>query len=86
MLEHFKSLSMEATVLENNNHSLESEAAKAKGALQAANEQISDLDRQLSHKDGMIRGYESQVINFKTMKQPIKCLISFIYVGTFICF
>ena len=68
MLEHFKSLSLEATVLENNNHSLESEACKVKGALQAAKEQICDLERQHAHKDCLIRGYESQVI-FKILYQ-----------------
>lgn len=61
MLNHFRSLSLEATVLENNNHSLESEAAEAKGALQSTRDRMLDLERQSADKDGLIRGYEAQV-------------------------
>lgn len=61
MLNHFRSLSLEATVLENNNHSLESEAAEARGALQTARHQILDLERQLTDRDCLIKGYETQV-------------------------
>ncbi|EGI66649.1 Centrosomal protein of 135 kDa [Acromyrmex echinatior] len=61
MLNHFRSLSLEATVLENNNHSLESEAAEVRGALQTARHQILDLERQLADKDCLIKGYESQI-------------------------
>ncbi|XP_053977812.1 centrosomal protein of 135 kDa isoform X1 [Hylaeus volcanicus] len=61
MLNHFRSLSLEATVLENNNHSLESEAAEARGALQIAKDQLLDMERQLADKDGLIRGYETQI-------------------------
>ncbi|KAK9309933.1 hypothetical protein QLX08_000568 [Tetragonisca angustula] len=61
MLNHFRSLSLEATVLENNNHSLESEAAEARGALQTAKDQLLDLERQLADKDSLIRGYETQI-------------------------
>lgn len=64
MLNHFRSLSLEATVLENNNHSLESEAAEARGALQTARHQLLDLERQLADKDGLIKGYETQVLCF----------------------
>ncbi|XP_011883028.1 PREDICTED: centrosomal protein of 135 kDa [Vollenhovia emeryi] len=63
MLNHFRSLSLEATVLENNNHSLESEAAEARGALQTARHQILDLDRQLADRDCLIKGYETQISN-----------------------
>ncbi|XP_011647939.1 centrosomal protein of 135 kDa isoform X2 [Pogonomyrmex barbatus] len=63
MLNHFRSLSLEATVLENNNHSLESEAAEARGALQTARHQILDLERQLADKDCLIKGYETQISN-----------------------
>lgn len=62
MLNHFRSLSLEATVLENNNHSLESEAAEVRGALQTARHQILDLERQLADRDSLIKGYETQVI------------------------
>lgn len=64
MLNHFRSLSLEATVLENNNHSLESEAAEARGALQSARDRLLDLERQLADKDSLIRGYETQVGHF----------------------
>ncbi|XP_061932659.1 centrosomal protein of 135 kDa isoform X2 [Apis cerana] len=61
MLNHFRSLSLEATVLENNNHSLESEAAEARGALKSARDRLLDLERQLADKDSLIRGYETQI-------------------------
>lgn len=61
MLNHFRSLSLEATVLENNNHSLESEAAEVRGALQTARHQILDLERQLADRDTLVKGYETQV-------------------------
>ncbi|XP_008547784.1 centrosomal protein of 135 kDa isoform X2 [Microplitis demolitor] len=61
MLNHFRSLSLEATVLENNNHSLESEAAEARGALQSARDRLIDLERQLADKDCLIHGYEAQI-------------------------
>ncbi|XP_050457152.1 centrosomal protein of 135 kDa isoform X3 [Cataglyphis hispanica] len=63
MLNHFRSLSLEATVLENSNHSLESEAAEAKGALENARHQIADLERLLSDRDCLIKGYETQISN-----------------------
>ncbi|XP_076179711.1 uncharacterized protein LOC143152941 isoform X3 [Ptiloglossa arizonensis] len=61
MLNHFRRMSLETTVLENNNHSLESEAAEAKGALQSAKDRLLDMDRQLADKDSLIRGYEAQI-------------------------
>ncbi|XP_032671730.1 centrosomal protein of 135 kDa isoform X2 [Odontomachus brunneus] len=61
MLNHFRSLSLEATVLETNNHSLESEAAEARGALQTARHQMLDLERQLTDRDCLIKGYETQI-------------------------
>ncbi|XP_076665146.1 uncharacterized protein LOC143367341 isoform X2 [Andrena cerasifolii] len=61
MLNHFRSLSLEATVLENNNHSLESEAAEARGALQSARDRLLDMERQLADKECLIRGYETQI-------------------------
>ncbi|KAL6426094.1 hypothetical protein ACFW04_008989 [Cataglyphis niger] len=63
MLNHFRSLSLEATVLENSNHSLESEAAEAKGALENAKHQIADLERLLADRDSLIKGYETQISN-----------------------
>ncbi|XP_023247970.1 centrosomal protein of 135 kDa [Copidosoma floridanum] len=61
MLNHYRSLSLEATVLENNNHSLETEAAEARGALQSARDQMADFERQLSNKDCLVKGYEAQI-------------------------
>ncbi|XP_058806047.1 GRIP and coiled-coil domain-containing protein 2-like [Phymastichus coffea] len=61
MLEHFRSLSLEATMLENNNHSLETEAAEARASLSSARDLIADLERQLADKDCLVRGYEAQI-------------------------
>ncbi|KAF7998336.1 hypothetical protein HCN44_009734 [Aphidius gifuensis] len=61
MLNHFRSLSLEATVLENNNHSLESEASEARSALQCTKDRLHDIERQSADKDCLIRGYESQI-------------------------
>ncbi|KOC66279.1 Centrosomal protein of 135 kDa [Habropoda laboriosa] len=61
MLNHFRSLSLEATVLENNNHSLESKAAEARGALQTATDRMLDLERQLADRESLIRSYETQI-------------------------
>lgn len=67
MLNHFRRMSLETTVLENNNHSLESEAAEAKGALQSAKDRLLDMDRQLADKDSLIRGYEAQVCCYNVL-------------------
>lgn len=73
MLNHFRSLSLEATVLETNNHSLESEAAEARGALQTARHQMLDMERQLTDRDCLIKGYESQVsILFSALLEDAK--------------
>ncbi|XP_025602495.2 testis-specific gene 10 protein isoform X2 [Athalia rosae] len=61
MLNHFRSLSLEATVLETNNQSLESEAAEARGALQTAQDRLLDLERQIADRDCLIGGYETQI-------------------------
>ncbi|XP_026666533.1 centrosomal protein of 135 kDa [Ceratina calcarata] len=75
MLNHFRSLSLEATVLENNNHSLESEAAEARGALQSARDRLLDLERQLVDKDCLIRGYETQVKRVVLYKSLLTCIV-----------
>nr|CAD7432575.1 unnamed protein product [Timema monikensis] len=62
MLEHFRSLSVEATVLESNNHSLESEAEETRTALRVAQEHVADLEQQVYSKDALVRSYENQVI------------------------
>jgi centrosomal protein CEP135 len=63
MLDHFRSLSMEASALENSNHSLETEVQDAKTQLQVANDHITDLKQQLESKDTLINNYERQVCN-----------------------
>lgn len=83
MLNHFRSLSLEATVLESNNHSLESEAAEAKGALQTARHQIADLERQLTDRDCLIKGYETQVF-FSSHSGCEESLVFLVYHTTMI--
>nr|CAD7404768.1 unnamed protein product [Timema cristinae] len=61
MLEHFRSLSVEATVLESNNHSLESEAEETRTALRVAQEHVADLEQQVYSKDALVRSYENQI-------------------------
>ena len=64
MLDHFRSLSLEASALENNNHSLESEIQETRTHLRAANDRIIDLQQQLEAKDTLVNGYENQVNHF----------------------
>lgn len=61
MLDHFRSLSMEASTLENNNHGLETEMQDARTRLRVANDRIADLERLLESKDTLVNGYEHQV-------------------------
>ncbi|KAK9721231.1 LAIKA domain [Popillia japonica] len=61
MLDHFRSLSQEATVLETNNHSLETEAAESKVQLSVALDHVADLERKIESQETMIRGYEQQL-------------------------
>ncbi|VVC32431.1 Hypothetical protein CINCED_3A018546 [Cinara cedri] len=61
ILEQFKTLNCEATQLENNNHSLESEAKSTKTLLREKEHRLSDLQRNLVDKEGLISSYESQV-------------------------
>ena len=78
MLNHFRNLSMEASALENNNHSLETEAAEARTALQSARDLIADLRQQLSDKECLIMGYESQVcLYILSIFQHFFCLLFF---------
>lgn len=62
ILEQFKTLNCEATQLESNNHSLESEAKSSKTLLREKEHRISDLERKLADKKGLISSYETQVI------------------------
>ncbi|KDR21241.1 centrosomal protein of 135 kDa isoform X2 [Zootermopsis nevadensis] len=61
MLDHFRSLSMEASTLENNNHGLETEMQDARTRLRVANDRIADLERLLESKDTLVNGYEHQI-------------------------
>jgi len=61
ILEQFKTLNCEATQLESNNHSLESEAKSTKTLLRKNEHRISDLEHKLIDKEGLISSYESQV-------------------------
>lgn len=61
MLDQFRALSQEATVLENNNHSLENAATQSKVQLSVALEHAMDLERQIETKDTMIKGYEREI-------------------------
>jgi predicted nucleic acid-binding Zn-ribbon protein len=61
MLDHYHSLSMEASALENNNHSLETEIQDARAQLRAANDRITDLEQLLESKDTLVNNYERQV-------------------------
>jgi hypothetical protein len=61
MLDHFRSLSVEASALENNNHSLETEIQDARAQLRVANDRITDLEQLLESKDTLVNNYERQV-------------------------
>lgn len=62
MLDHFRSLSIEATALESNNHTLESTVENTKSQLIAANNKIMDLEHQIASKDSLLYNYEKQVL------------------------
>lgn len=61
ILEQFKTLNCEATQLESNNHSLESEAKSTKTLLREKEHRLSDLERKLVDREGLLSSYESQV-------------------------
>ncbi|XP_041987297.1 centrosomal protein of 135 kDa-like [Aricia agestis] len=61
MLEHFASLSVEANILENTNHSLESESASKSLQLQTYMSKIQDLESQISDKDNMIDSQSARI-------------------------
>lgn len=64
MLEHFASLSVEANILENTNHSLESESASKSMQLQTYVSKIENLESKLIDKENVI---ESQSARIATM-------------------
>lgn len=61
ILDQFKSLSEEANILENNNHTLENEASQTKVQLSVALDHASDLERKLENQESIIHSYEKQV-------------------------
>lgn len=61
MLDQFKSLCQEATMLENNNHSLEIEACDAKQKLTEALDKICDLKQQIECLETLNRDLENEV-------------------------
>lgn len=61
MLEHFRTLTVEATQLGNNNLTLENEARSTKNILKVAESKIADLEHTNQNKDALITGYLEQV-------------------------
>ncbi|KAJ8713568.1 hypothetical protein PYW07_013938 [Mythimna separata] len=61
MLEHFASLSVEANILENTNHSLESESASKTMQLQTYTSKIQSLEEKLLDKDNIIDAQSSRI-------------------------
>ncbi|CAK1586065.1 unnamed protein product [Parnassius mnemosyne] len=61
MLEQFASLSVEANILENTNHSLESESASKSIQLQTYVNKIQSLEAQLMDKDNVIDSQSAQI-------------------------
>ncbi|XP_072947370.1 uncharacterized protein [Epargyreus clarus] len=61
MLEQFASLSVEANILENTNHSLESESASKSIQLQTYVGQVQDLESKLIEKENMIDSQSSRI-------------------------
>lgn len=66
MLDHFRSLSLEATALETNNHTLESEMESTKTQLMNANHKLMDLESQVCAKDSLVTSYEKQIAELTT--------------------
>ncbi|KAJ8716031.1 hypothetical protein PYW08_013316 [Mythimna loreyi] len=71
MLEHFASLSVEANILENTNHSLESESASKSIQLQTYTSKIQALEEKLLDKDNII---DSQATRIAAMQCKINSL------------
>lgn len=61
MLDHFRSLSVEASALESNNHSLETEVQDTRMQLCVAKDRITDLEHLLETKDTLVNSCERQV-------------------------
>lgn len=61
LLDQFRSLSQEASMLENNNHTLETEAAQSKVQLSVTLDHVADLETKLNTQDNILADYEKQV-------------------------
>ncbi|KAJ2943715.1 hypothetical protein O0L34_g16828 [Tuta absoluta] len=61
MLEQFASLSVEANILENNNHSLESESASKSQQLQSYISKIQDLESKLQDRESIIESQSTRI-------------------------
>ncbi|XP_017768019.1 PREDICTED: centrosomal protein of 135 kDa-like isoform X2 [Nicrophorus vespilloides] len=61
MLDQFRNLSHEATMLETNNHSLETQATESKLQLSVALDHASDLETHIQDQTEMIKSYERQI-------------------------
>ncbi|XP_050532393.1 centrosomal protein of 135 kDa-like isoform X2 [Daktulosphaira vitifoliae] len=62
ILQQFKMLNCEATQLESNNYSLESEARSSKTLLKEKEHLLADLERKLLDKEELISNYETQIL------------------------
>ncbi|CAH2091026.1 unnamed protein product [Euphydryas editha] len=78
MLEQFASLSVEANILENNNHSLESESASKTIQLQSFVNQIQNLEEKLVEKDNIIDSQSARIASMtckiNTLQNEIKLI------------
>lgn len=61
MLDQFRNLSQEANVLENNNHSLESEATQSRFQLSVALDHAGELEQIIAQQKIVIQNYEKQI-------------------------
>ncbi|CAK1545006.1 unnamed protein product [Leptosia nina] len=78
MLEHFASLSVEANILENTNHSLESESASKSLQLQSYISKIQCLEEKVIDKDKLIDSQAARIAtltcNISSMEQEIRLI------------
>ena len=64
MLEHFRTLTVEATQLGSNNMTLESEARSTRNSLRNAESKIANLESEIESKDRLVSSYLEQVTRF----------------------
>lgn len=74
MLDQYRNLTQEATTLESNNHSLETEAAQTKVQLSVTLDHVNDLERKIESQETMMRGYEKQVNFFMKGNRELNML------------